>query len=331
MTALIRLGMDSMSFWTTGTSIRFHSLMAMSIRSCLFLGFLPEHLLSNSDHICSIGLRSGDCAGHSRTVTRLSANHCLTIMAVCLGSLSCWKMYRPLMCNFRAAKGRFLARMSTYTSLIIIPGMWYNGPTPFHPIQPQNITEPPPCFTVPRRYLGSMDFPRSLHTRTTPSLPNMLNFVSSDQITFLQSSDVHDACSRAHLSRCFLFLRLMYGFFLATPLSSPYSRILRRIVCTPTCCPYLSLISWAILVDVIRGFTMAWLTIRRSILLVVHLGRPERGLLTRFPSFFHLRMTETIVYNGITVFLKFFYDPTHLHGISRSSSVLTLSIHALWP
>ena len=43
---------------------------------------------------CSIGFKSGLWLGHSRTFTELSWSHSFDILAVCLGSLSCWKMNR---------------------------------------------------------------------------------------------------------------------------------------------------------------------------------------------------------------------------------------------
>ncbi len=41
---------------------------------------------------CSIGFKSGLWLGHSRTVTELLWSHYFVILAVCLGSLSCWKV-----------------------------------------------------------------------------------------------------------------------------------------------------------------------------------------------------------------------------------------------
>ncbi len=41
---------------------------------------------------CWIGFKSGLWLGHSRTVTELLWSHSFVILAVCLGSLSCWKV-----------------------------------------------------------------------------------------------------------------------------------------------------------------------------------------------------------------------------------------------
>ena len=41
---------------------------------------------------CSIGFKSGHWLGHSRTFRDLSRSHSCVVLAVCLGSLSCWKM-----------------------------------------------------------------------------------------------------------------------------------------------------------------------------------------------------------------------------------------------
>jgi len=43
---------------------------------------------------CSIGFKSGLWLGHSRTFTELAHSHSFVIFAVCLGSLSDWKMNR---------------------------------------------------------------------------------------------------------------------------------------------------------------------------------------------------------------------------------------------
>ena len=47
--------------------------------------------LFSSAHICSIGFRSGELAGHSRTLYSCWLRCSLITFAVCLGSLSCWK------------------------------------------------------------------------------------------------------------------------------------------------------------------------------------------------------------------------------------------------
>jgi len=39
----------------------------------------------------SIGFKSGDCAGHSKTFTLLFSNQERAFLLVCLGSLSSWK------------------------------------------------------------------------------------------------------------------------------------------------------------------------------------------------------------------------------------------------
>ncbi len=51
----------------------------------------------SSLHRCSIGFRCGDWLGHSRTLKCFLRSHSLVALAVCLGSLSCWKTQpRPI-------------------------------------------------------------------------------------------------------------------------------------------------------------------------------------------------------------------------------------------
>ncbi len=61
---------------------------------------------------CSIGFKSGLWLGHSRTVTELLWSHSFIILAVCLGSLSCWKVnLRPSLRSW-ALWRRFSSRIS---------------------------------------------------------------------------------------------------------------------------------------------------------------------------------------------------------------------------
>ena len=59
------------------------SLWGVWVLSQPLLELLPE---------VSMGLRSGDCAGHGRTSIPLFLNHSLAFLQVCLGSLSCWML-----------------------------------------------------------------------------------------------------------------------------------------------------------------------------------------------------------------------------------------------
>ncbi len=62
----------------------------------------------------SIGFKSGLWLGHSRTVTELLWSHSFIILAVCLGSLSCWKVnLRPSLRSW-AHWRRFSSRISLY-------------------------------------------------------------------------------------------------------------------------------------------------------------------------------------------------------------------------
>ncbi len=82
-TALTLLGMEFTRASQVATGVLFHSSM-MTSRSWWML----ETLRSSTFHLrmphrCSIGFRSGDMLGQSITFT-------LSVLEVCLGSLSCW-------------------------------------------------------------------------------------------------------------------------------------------------------------------------------------------------------------------------------------------------
>ncbi len=67
---------------------------------------------------CSIGFKSGLWLGHSKTVTELLWSHSFVILAVCLGSLSCWKVnLRPSLRSW-ALWRRFSSRISLYLAPI---------------------------------------------------------------------------------------------------------------------------------------------------------------------------------------------------------------------
>ena len=57
-----------------------------------FVGLLAHTCVFCSAEICYIGLRSGLGDRHSHTLTLLSLSHFATILEVCLGSLSIWRL-----------------------------------------------------------------------------------------------------------------------------------------------------------------------------------------------------------------------------------------------
>ncbi len=70
---------------------------------------------------CSIGFKSGLWLGHSRTVTELLWSHSFVILAVCLGSLSCWKV------NLRPSL-RSWALWRRFSSAFIFPSIATSRP-----------------------------------------------------------------------------------------------------------------------------------------------------------------------------------------------------------
>ncbi|XP_051570030.1 monocyte to macrophage differentiation factor 2-like isoform X2 [Myxocyprinus asiaticus] len=97
---------------------------------------------------CSIGFKSGLWLGHSRTFTELSRSHSFVILAVCLGSLSCWKMNLHPSLRSRALWSRFSSRMSLYIAAFIFPSILTSLPVPAAEKHPHSMMLPPPCFTV---------------------------------------------------------------------------------------------------------------------------------------------------------------------------------------
>ncbi|MCI4380479.1 hypothetical protein PGIGA_G00240460 [Pangasianodon gigas] len=51
---------------------------------------------SSSSQRCSVGLRSGLCAGHSSSSTPTFTHHVFMELALCTGALSCWNRFEPL-------------------------------------------------------------------------------------------------------------------------------------------------------------------------------------------------------------------------------------------
>ncbi len=89
----------------------------------------------SSLHRSSMGLRSGDWLGHSRTLMCF-LSHSFVALAVCFGSLSCWNIY---------PRSHFQWR---YTAPSIVSLMQCSCPVPLAEKHPQSIMFPPSCLTL---------------------------------------------------------------------------------------------------------------------------------------------------------------------------------------
>ncbi len=71
----------------------------------------------NSLQRFSMGLRSGDWLGHSRTLKCFLRSHSFVARAVCLGSLSCWKTQPRFIFNALADGRRFSLNLTIHGSI----------------------------------------------------------------------------------------------------------------------------------------------------------------------------------------------------------------------
>ena len=99
-------------------------------------------------HRFSIEFRSGLWLGSFKTLTCFDLNHSTVALAVCLGSLSCWKMnLRPSLKSF-ADCIRFSSRIALYLAPSLFPSILTSFPVPAVEKHSHGRILPPPCFTV---------------------------------------------------------------------------------------------------------------------------------------------------------------------------------------
>ncbi len=136
--------------------------------------------------------------------------------AVCLGSLSCWKVnLRPSLRSW-ALWRRFSSRISLYLAAFIFPSIATGRPVPAAEKHPHSMMLPPPCFTVGTVLDRWWAVPGFLHTYRLELRPKSSILVSSDQrilfVTILESF----RCFLANSMRAFMCLALRRGFRRAT-------------------------------------------------------------------------------------------------------------------
>ena len=92
ITAASPLRYVSNSFAHVETAIFAYSSLQTISCSVRLDGECPWTAIFTSRHRFSIGFRSGLWMGHSNTWICFDLNHSIVALAVCLGSLSCWKV-----------------------------------------------------------------------------------------------------------------------------------------------------------------------------------------------------------------------------------------------
>ncbi len=111
-TAMSLFGKDATSFSHLDLGILCHSSLQILSSSVRLDGKCWWTAIFRSLQRCSIGFKSGLWLGHSRTVTELLWSHSFVILAVCLGSLSCWKVNLQPSLRSWALWRRFSSRIS---------------------------------------------------------------------------------------------------------------------------------------------------------------------------------------------------------------------------
>ena len=93
--------------------------------------------------ILSIGLISVLCDGHSKRLTLLSLSHFVTNLAVCLGSLSIWRIYLRPSFNFLPKALRCFLNISTSCSFLMMPSILWSAQLPPAANYPLDLMLPP--------------------------------------------------------------------------------------------------------------------------------------------------------------------------------------------
>ncbi len=112
--------------------IFYHSSRSAFVRSDTDVGRegLARSLCSNSSQRCSIGLRSGLCAGQSSSSTPNSLIHVFMDLALCTGAQSCWNRKGPSpICSHKVGSMEF-SKISWYAEAFRVPFTGTKGPSP---------------------------------------------------------------------------------------------------------------------------------------------------------------------------------------------------------
>ncbi len=151
---------------------------------------------------------------------------------------------------------------------------------------PQTMMFPPPCFTVGMVFFGCNSAIFLLQTRQVEFLPKSYILVSSDHMTFSQSSSGSSKCSLANFRRAWTCTGLSRGTRLALQDLSPWRRSVLLMVAFVTLVPALCR-SFTRSPRVVLGFLLTVLVIILTPRGEILRGAPERGRLSVVLYVFH--------------------------------------------
>ncbi len=260
--------------------------MQISSRAVMFWGCRWATWTFNSLQRFSMGLRSGDWLGHSRTLKCFLRSHSFVARAVCLGSLSCWKTQPRFIFNALADGRRFSLKISRYMAPFILSFTQISLPGPFAEQQPQSMMFPPPCFTVGMVFFGCNSAFFLLQTWQVEFLPKSYILVSSDHMTFSQSSSGSYKCSLANFRGAWTCTGLSRGTRLALQDLSPWRRSVLLMVAFVTLVSALCR-SFTRSPCVVLGFLLTVLVIILTPRGEILRGAPDRGRLSVVLYVFH--------------------------------------------
>lgn len=194
---IVRMSRESRKYpdvhrWKT-CHLRNLSTLFQILKIFMYNAFLEliSHFVSSlpiSANKCSMGLMSGPYEGGCKMWGKLYMIHCLTMCAVCLGSLSCWnwKLYGSP--NFATHSSKLFFNISRHLYLSNILSTITRFPTPLFPLQLHTIINSPQCTTIGCRFLEFISLFVYLQILWHPSDPNMLNLISCGKTVRFQKS-----------------------------------------------------------------------------------------------------------------------------------------------
>ncbi len=270
----------------TVAGILAHSSMQISSRAVCFWGCRWATQTFNSLQRFSMGLRSGDWLGHSRTWKCFLRSHSFVApggvfgIIVMLKDPACFSSMPLLMEGGFHSKSHDTLPHSFFPlhrSVVLVP-LQKNSPKAwcFHP----------PCFTVGMVFFGCNSAFLSPPNRQVEFLPKSSILVSSDHMTFSQSSSGSSKCSLANFRRAWTCTGLKQGTRLALQDLSPWRHSVLLMVAFVTLVPALCR-SFTRSPRVVLGFLLTVLVIILTPRGENLRGAPDRGRLSVVLYVFH--------------------------------------------